>query len=330
MNIFKNILMLLSLELFFYKVQPRFILCESTALVHFLVHAPWFYPFPCIKNALLHPLTRMTSVWVVILPGLSCWLCICSWSFGFAFMTLLPLFLLVYLCLSCSSPGALIGFCFSALSSNISIFFFHLIYFRGRILFLPMLCIQMHTLSSSSISPAVFWVVSSAYPTHTTTQLIRIEQASLLLCPSQLLLSLLCSFYEWVFRLFVQFPKPVVWEPLTPFLHSKQHIQYILLLAYLSYLIRLQFQLIRSINSFNYCNTILDICSDFNSYFHISFHSNPGVQIQINWLCLLTVGHWHLMTHSIQNLKFFSAWKTPIHISYSSGKFFRTYWNVLS
>lgn len=84
-HFFGNILMLLSLELFFYKAPPRFILCDSTALVHFLVHAPWLSPFHCIKNALLHPLTQMTSIWVIILHDLSCWRFTCSWSFGFAF-----------------------------------------------------------------------------------------------------------------------------------------------------------------------------------------------------------------------------------------------------
>lgn len=78
----------------------------------------------------------------------------------------------------------------------------------------------------------------------------------------------------------------------------------ILLLAYLSYLIRLQFQLIRPINSLNYCNTILNICPDFNSYFHIPFHSNPKVQIQTNRLCHGLVHSWSLASHDSQHTKF--------------------------
>ena len=105
------------------------------------------------------------------------------------------------------------------------------------------------------------------------------------------------------YRPFLQFPKPIVWKPLTSFSHSKQCILFILLFAYLSSLMGPPVYLSRSINSLNHCNTTLDICSvSRNSHFQSPFCSSPRVQIQkFDYVTpLLTIDHRPLMTHNIR------------------------------
>lgn len=162
MNIFLNILMLLLLDFFFCKVQPRFILSDSTALVHFLVHTPWLYPSHCIETALLYPLTQMTSIWVIRWPDLCCWLFTYSWSLALPSMTFLSLspslsasvaHLLVPWLVSVSWP-------FPPMSVSSFPTWFTL---RGSCSYQ---CFTSKCIPSALV-PTVFWVLSSAYPTST-------------------------------------------------------------------------------------------------------------------------------------------------------------------